>query len=30
LAGGMTADDLRDLFEAELTQQAGANGRGHE
>jgi GntR family transcriptional regulator len=30
LAGGMTADDLRELFEAELAQQAGANGRGHE
>jgi len=30
LAGGMAADDLRELFEAELAQQAGANGRGHE
>lgn len=30
LAGGMPAEDLRELFEAELAQQAGDNGRGHE
>lgn len=28
LAGGMTPDDLRELFEAELSQQAASNGRG--
>jgi GntR family transcriptional regulator len=28
LAGGMTSDDLRELFEAELSQQAVSNGRG--
>ncbi len=30
LAGGMTPDDLRGLFETELAQQATANGRGGE
>jgi GntR family transcriptional regulator len=30
LAGGMTSDDLRELFEAELSQQAVSNGRGAE
>ncbi len=28
LAGGMTPDGLRELFEAELAEQAGINGRG--
>ena len=28
LAGGMSPDDLRELFEAELAEQAGINGRG--
>ena len=27
LAGGMTADELRSLFEAELSQQAKSNGK---
>jgi GntR family transcriptional regulator len=30
LAGGMTPNDLRELFEAELSQQANSNGRGGE
>jgi GntR family transcriptional regulator len=30
LAGGITPDDLRELFEAELSQQADSNGRGGE
>ena len=28
LAGGMAADDLRELFETELAQQSDSNGRG--
>jgi len=30
LSGGMTADDLRELFESELAEQAGADGRSGE
>lgn len=28
LAGGMTADELRELFESELARQADSNGQG--